>query len=174
MVNDKYFSRYSSYRARLPYFSRKKVHNQWLLLLIFNFPNLQYKFSTLWLLLHLNSETTYQHPIGIIDFQRHDIFQEWLCEPYLLYEWDRVLPIIASSIQADVYTILRFSEISLPRSDLFPDLIVLTSPHEHSADLIPSVFEVTLQAKKPRTLVDGKEYFWCYRWLLPSQISSLL
>ena len=48
--------------------------------------------------------------------------------------------------------------MSLPRSDIFPDLIVLTSPHERSADPIPSIFEVTLQATKPRTLVDGKDY----------------
>ena len=36
------------------------------------FPNLHHIFSTLWLLLHLESETTYQHPINIIDIQRHD------------------------------------------------------------------------------------------------------
>ena len=49
--------------------------------------------------------------------------------------------------------------MSLPNDDLFPDLIVLTSPNEHSEDPIPIMFEVTLQATKPRTLVDGKEYF---------------
>ena len=49
--------------------------------------------------------------------------------------------------------------MSLPRADLFPDSIVLTSPHERSADPIPGIFEVTLQATKPRTLVDGNEYF---------------
>ena len=49
--------------------------------------------------------------------------------------------------------------MSLPISDLFPDLIVLTSPHERSAGPIPRIFEVTLQAKKPITLVDVKEYF---------------
>ena len=47
----------------------------------------------------------------------------------------------------------------LPRVDLFLDFIVLTSPHERSADPTPIIFEVTLQATKPRTLVDGKEYF---------------
>ena len=36
------------------------------------FPNLWYIFPTLWLLIHLNYETTYQHPIDIIDIQRHD------------------------------------------------------------------------------------------------------
>ena len=45
--------------------------------------------------------------------------------------------------------------MSLPRADLFPDLVVLTSPHERSADPIPRMFEVTLQDTKPRTLVDG-------------------
>ena len=44
-------------------------------------------------------------------------------------------------------------------ADLFPDYIVLTSPHERSADPIPRSFEVTLQATKPKTLVDGNEYF---------------
>ena len=58
-------------------------------------------------------------------------------------------------MQADEYTILCFSEMSLPRADLFPDFIVLTSSHEHSAYPIPSTFEVTLQATKPRTLVYG-------------------
>ena len=49
--------------------------------------------------------------------------------------------------------------MSLPIDDKFPDLIVLTSPHERSADPIPIVFEVTLQATEPRTLLDGKDYF---------------
>ena len=49
--------------------------------------------------------------------------------------------------------------MSLPRADIFPDFIVLTSPHERSADPIPRIFEVTLQATKPRTVVDGNEYF---------------
>ena len=47
--------------------------------------------------------------------------------------------------------------MSLPRDDIFPDLIVLTSPHESSSNPIPRIFEFTLQATKPRTLVDGKE-----------------
>ena len=49
--------------------------------------------------------------------------------------------------------------MSLLRADLFADLIVLTSPHELSEDPIPEIFEVTLQATKPRTLLDGKDYF---------------
>ena len=49
--------------------------------------------------------------------------------------------------------------MSLTRADIFTYLIVLTSPHERSADPISSIFEVTLQATKPTTLVDGKEYF---------------
>ena len=56
--------------------------------------------------------------------------------------------------------------MSLPIADIFTDLMFLTSPHERSADLIPRIFEVTLQATKPITLVDGKEYFYgiydCY------------
>ena len=55
--------------------------------------------------------------------------------------------------------ILCFSEMSMPRADLFPYFIVLTSPHEGSADPIAIIFEVTLQATKPRTLVYSKEYF---------------
>ena len=101
-------------------------------------------------------------------------FQEWLCEQFLLPLWYIFLPILSSSIQAYVYTILCFSDISLPRADLFPDFIVLTSPHELSADPIPRIFEVTLQATKPRTLVDVKEYLWYHRWLLPSLMSLLL
>ena len=50
--------------------------------------------------------------------------------------------------------------MSLPRADLFADLIVLKSPHERTEDHIPGIFKVTLQAKKPRTLVDGNEYFF--------------
>ena len=46
--------------------------------------------------------------------------------------------------------------MSLPRADIFPDLIVLTSPYERSTDPIPSIFEVTLQSTTPSTLVDGK------------------
>ena len=42
----------------------------WLLLLICNFPILQFIISTLWLLLHLHYETTSQHPLSIIDSQR--------------------------------------------------------------------------------------------------------
>ena len=49
--------------------------------------------------------------------------------------------------------------MSLPRAYFFANLVVLTSPYERSEDHIPVIFEVTLQAKKPRTLVDGKEYF---------------
>ena len=48
--------------------------------------------------------------------------------------------------------------MSLPRADLFPDFIFLTSPHEISEDPIPIMFEVTLQATKPRTFVGGKDY----------------
>ena len=49
--------------------------------------------------------------------------------------------------------------MSLPRADIFPDFIVLTSTHERSAYPIPIIFEVTLQSIKPRTLLDSKEYF---------------
>ena len=45
--------------------------------------------------------------------------------------------------------------MSLPTADIFSGFIVLTSPHERSADIIPGIFEVTLQATEPRTLVDG-------------------
>ena len=46
-------------------------------------------------------------------------------------------------MQAYVYTILHFSENSLPRAHLLPDLIVLTPPRELSADHIPIILEVT-------------------------------
>ena len=51
----------------------------------------------------------------------------------------------------------------LPRAGILSDLIVLKLPHERSADLIPIFFEVTLQAKKPNTLVHDKYYFLCHR-----------
>ena len=66
---------------------------------------------------------------------------------------------LALLVQEEVYTILCFSEMSLPRDDIFPDLIILTSPHEHLEDPIPRIFKVTLQATKPTALVDGKDYF---------------
>ena len=47
----------------------------------------------------------------------------------------------------------------LPGAYLFPDFIVLPSPHERSADPISRILEVTLISIEPRTLVDGKEYF---------------
>ena len=62
-------------------------------------------------------------------------------------------------MQADVYAIICFSEMSLPIADIFPNFILLTPPHERSADPIPRIIEFTLQAKKPRTLLDGKDYF---------------
>ena len=49
--------------------------------------------------------------------------------------------------------------MSLTTADLFPDFIVLTSPHERSADHIPRIFEVNPQATKPITVVDGNAYF---------------
>ena len=49
--------------------------------------------------------------------------------------------------------------MSLPRTDLFPYFNILTSPHERSADPIPTSYEVTLQATKPKTFVDGNDYF---------------
>ena len=82
-----------------------------------------------------------------------------MCELSLIYVCNIVLPIIDSSMQVDVYTILCLSEISPPRAHIFPDLVFLTSPYEQSTDPIPSIFEVTLQATKPRTLVGGKKYF---------------
>ena len=49
--------------------------------------------------------------------------------------------------------------MSLPRADLFTDLIVLTSPHERSEDYITRIFEITLQDTKPRTFMDLKDHF---------------
>ena len=72
MVDDKcFFFRSSSYIARLPYFAINMDFDTWILFLMFDFPILQYTISTHWLLLHLNSETTSQHPIGTIDIQMH-------------------------------------------------------------------------------------------------------
>ena len=63
--------------------------------------------------------------------------------------------------------------MALTRADLFPGLIVLTSPHERSAHPIPRIFEVTLQSTKLITQVDGKDYCLCHRLLLQSLISVL-
>ena len=49
--------------------------------------------------------------------------------------------------------------MSLSRADMFANLIVLASLHERSAYPILRIFKVILQATKPRTLVDGKDYF---------------
>ena len=59
------------------------------------------------------------------------------------------------------------------KSWYFPEFIILTSPHERAADHITRIFEVTMQATKSRTLVEGKDYFWCRRLLLPSMMSLL-
>ena len=50
--------------------------------------------------------------------------------------------------------------MSLPGTDIFPDFIVLTLSHERSADYIPIIFEVTLKATKPRTLVYVEVFFF--------------
>ena len=60
----------SSYGSRLAYSARNMDFDTWLLFLISIFPNIQYTISTLWLFIHLNSETTSRHLINIIDSQR--------------------------------------------------------------------------------------------------------
>ena len=65
--------------------------------------------------------------------------------------------------------------MSLPGSDLFPDLIVLTSPHERSADPIPRIFEVTLKATKKeiwlmvRIIFDAIDDFYHHLYLYCSR-----
>ena len=44
-------------------------------------------------------------------------------------------------------------------ADILPDLIVFKSTQEHSSELIPRTFDVTLHATKPITAVQGSEYF---------------
>ena len=61
-------------------------------------------------------------------------------------------------MQAVAYIILCLSETLLPRADILTGLIVLTSPHERSADPIPIILEVNTKHTKPRTLVYGKVY----------------
>ena len=72
--------------------------------------------------------------------------------------FDRILPILVSSLQEYIYTILCFSEISLTRADILSDLIVLTSPHERSAYYIPRIVEGTLHDTTQMIFVNGKEY----------------
>ena len=140
------FSRYSSYRFRLPYFTKNMVHNNWLLFLIYNFSlSSIYNFNYL-----IIASTEFRNNLSTPHWYNWYSkvwslsFQEFLCEPSLLSMCDRVLPIIASSIKVGVYKIFCFSEMSLPGSDLFLGFIILTSPHERSADPIPSIFEVAL------------------------------
>ena len=45
-------------------------------------------------------------------------------------------------MQVDVYTILCFTEMSLTRADILPAFIFFTSPHEHSADIIPIILKL--------------------------------
>ena len=46
-------------------------------------------------------------------------------------------------MQEDVFTIFCFSEMSLPISDIFNDYIILTLPHELSADNITRILKLT-------------------------------
>ena len=63
---------------------------------------------------------------------------------------------MASEILINVYTILCFSEMSLPSADLFPDFIVLTSPHERSADPIPSLLDWVTMYQHPICIIDSQ------------------
>ena len=54
--------------------------------------------------------------------------------------FDGVFPILASSIQVDVYTILCVSDMSIPGADILPGLIVFKSFRERSTDPIPRTF----------------------------------
>ena len=77
-------------------------------------------------------------------------------------------------MQSKVYKMICFSEMSLSRANILPDLILLTLPPKWYADHTPGIFEHTLKSIKPRTLVDCKQYFWCHRWLFLSKIYLLL
>ena len=63
---------YLSYRARLTYFARNMVHDDWLLFLILDFPNLKCRISTLRLYLLENSETYDWRPIYLIDSKKYN------------------------------------------------------------------------------------------------------
>ena len=124
MINIFFWS--SSYRSRLPYFARNMDFDTCLLFLICNFYHSSiYNFNSLviassWL---WNNFST-PHWSNWYSMAWYSSFQEWLCGPSLLFVWDRALRILASSIKADIYTILCFSKMSLPGTDLFPDFIV--------------------------------------------------
>ena len=51
-----------------------------------------------------------------------------------------------------------FSDESILKAYLLPDLTFFTSTKEFSAVPIPRTFDVTLHDKKPRTLGHGSEY----------------
>ena len=62
-------------------------------------------------------------------------------------------------MQADVKTTLCFYDTLLLIEDLLPYLVVFNSPQERSTVPITRTFDMNLHAKKPRTLVQGGEYF---------------
>ena len=136
---------YLSYRARLTYFARNMVHDDWLLFLILDFPNLQYTILTICLFLHLNYETTSQHPIGLIDSQRYGPHRSkrdclnhlyYLCEIYsfqsFILQYKQMYTQYSASQRCHCQELISFI------------IFFKESPHERSADPIPKYFEVTL------------------------------
>ena len=71
------FLKSSTQGAKLPYFALHMICDNWLLLLIFNFPSLQCIPLNIWLLLHQKFETTSKQPIYLIDSQAHDPHHSW-------------------------------------------------------------------------------------------------
>ena len=61
------------------------------------------------------------------------------------------------SIHAEVYTIICFSDTSLPIADILTDLIVLTPYQDRSTETIPSILDVNLHGTYLRKFVHSKE-----------------
>ena len=126
MVNDKSFFRYSLYRSRLPYFERNMAFDTWILILTCNLPIIKYTISNLWLLLHLNYETTSQHPVSLIDSQRRGLHHSkrdclnhlyYLCEieyfPSLLLQYRRMYTQYSASKICHCQELIYFPDLIL-------------------------------------------------------------
>ena len=169
------FYRSISYIVRLTYFSKNRVRNNWILSWILNIP--QYSTDNFNPMIIPSSEVwkTSQHPIHIINSQRHDDHHsKSYCVNHHYY------PCLIGFFNYCFFNVsicrlnIQLLRNITDKSWYFPDLIVLTSPHERSADTLPIIFKFTLQDAKPRTLVDVKDCFWCHKWLLLSRIYLIL
>ena len=72
MINNEYSRKIFIINIKLIYYCINMVRDNWLLFLILYFSSLQYRISILGLFLLDKSETICQHPIYLIDSQKHN------------------------------------------------------------------------------------------------------